>query len=81
VKNEKTFHDQLKNGEFVVTAEYLPKAETEGRRSKAARQALAEVPSAINVADNPFGVGMSSLAASVILAQSGIEPDLPGCYT
>jgi methylenetetrahydrofolate reductase (NADPH) len=74
VKNEKMFHDQLKSGDFVVTAEYLPRAETEGSAIKAALQALKEVPSAVNVADNPFGVGMSSLAASVILAQSGIEP-------
>jgi len=74
VKNEKRFHDQLKSGDFVVTAEYLPKAETEGAAIKAALQALKEVPSAVNVADNPFGVVMSSLAASVILAQAGIEP-------
>jgi len=74
VKNEKRFHDQLKSGDFVITAEYLPKAETEGSAIKTALQALKEVPSAVNVADNPFGVVMSSLAASVILAQSGIEP-------
>jgi methylenetetrahydrofolate reductase (NADPH) len=74
MKNEKSFKDQLKSGEFVVTAEYLPKAETEGAAIKAALQALKTVPSAVNVADNPFGVVMSSLAASVILAQSGIEP-------
>jgi methylenetetrahydrofolate reductase (NADPH) len=74
VKNEKMFHDQLKSGDFVVTAEYLPKAETEGSAIKTALQALKEVPSAVNVADNPFGVVMSGLAASVILAQSGIEP-------
>ena len=74
VKNEKSFKDQLKSGEFIVTAEYLPKAETEGAAIKAALQALKAVPSAVNVADNPFGVVMSSLAASVILAQSGIEP-------
>jgi len=74
MKNEKGFHDQLKSGDFVVTAEYLPKAETEGAAIKAALQALKEVPSAVNVADNPFGVVMSSLAASVILTQAGIEP-------
>jgi methylenetetrahydrofolate reductase (NADPH) len=74
VKNTKRFIDQLKNGDFVVTAEYLPKAETEGSGIRAALQALKEVPSAVNVSDNPFGVVMSSLAASVILAQSGIEP-------
>jgi len=74
VKNEKVFHDQLKSRDFVVTAEYLPKAETEGSAIRSVLQALKEVPSAVNVADNPFGVVMSSLAASVILAQSGIEP-------
>lgn len=74
VKNEKPFHDQLKSGEFIVTAEYLPKAETGGAAIEAVLEALAEVPSAVNVADNPFGVAMSSLAASVILARAGIEP-------
>jgi methylenetetrahydrofolate reductase (NADPH) len=74
VKNEKPFHDQLQSGDFIVTAEYLPKAETGGTAIEAALQTLAEVPSAVNVADNPFGIVMSSLAASVILARSGIEP-------
>ena len=68
------FHDQLKSGGFVVTAEYLPKVEAEGSAIRSVLQALKDVPSAVNVADNPFGVVMSSLAASVILAQSGIEP-------
>jgi methylenetetrahydrofolate reductase (NADPH) len=74
VKNEKPFHDQLRSGDFIVTAEYLPKTETEGTAIEASLQALAEVPSAVNVSDNPFGVVMSSLAASVILARSGVEP-------
>lgn len=74
MKNEKPFHDQLKSGEFIVTAEYLPRAETAGTAIEAVLEALAGVPSAVNVADNPFGVAMSSLVASVILARSGIEP-------
>ncbi len=74
VKKEKPFQDQLKSGEFIVTAEYLPRAETSGTAIDTALKALAEVPSAVNVADNPFGVVMSSLAASVILARAGIEP-------
>jgi methylenetetrahydrofolate reductase (NADPH) len=74
VKNEKPFHEQLKSGDFVVTAEYLPRAETTGMAIETALQALAEVPSSVNVADNPFGIVMSSLAASLILARSGIEP-------
>lgn len=64
----------MKSGDFVVTAEYLPKAETEGSGIKSVLQALKAVPSAVNVADNPYGVVMSSFAASVVLAQSGIEP-------
>jgi methylenetetrahydrofolate reductase (NADPH) len=74
VKNEKPFQDQLQSGDFIVTAEYLPKAETTGTAIEAAVRALVEVPSAVNVADNPFGVAMSSLAASVILTRSGVEP-------
>ncbi len=58
----------------MVTAEYLPKAETGAAAIEAALQSLAQVPSAVNVADNPFGVAMSSLAASVILSRAGIEP-------
>lgn len=74
MKNEKPFCDQLKSGDFIVTAEYLPRVETGGAAIEAARQALLGVPSAVNVADNPFGVGLSSLAASVILARGGVEP-------
>ncbi len=57
-----------------MTAEFLPRAETEGASVNTAVQALKEVPGAVNVSDNPFGIAMSSMAASVILAQSGIEP-------
>jgi methylenetetrahydrofolate reductase (NADPH) len=74
MKNEKRFKDQIEDKDFLVTAEYLPKAETDGAAIKAAIQALKEVPSAVNVSDNPFGVAMSSLSASYLLAQSGIEP-------
>jgi methylenetetrahydrofolate reductase (NADPH) len=74
VKNRKSFREQLSNGAFLVTAEYLPKAESEGAAVQGAAKVLQDVPSAVNVADNPFGAVMSSLAAAVILAQSGIEP-------
>jgi methylenetetrahydrofolate reductase (NADPH) len=74
MKTGKTLSDQIQNGDFIVTAEYLPKAETDGSSIKSALQALQAVPSAVNVSDNPFGVAQSSLAASVLLAQSGIEP-------
>jgi methylenetetrahydrofolate reductase (NADPH) len=74
VKNKKPFHDQLQAGDFIVTAEYLPKAQTAGTATEAVLQALLSVPSAVNVSDNPFGVALSSLAASVLLAQAGVEP-------
>ena len=74
VKNQKPFHDQLKSGDFILTAEYLPRAETAGAAVEAALQPLLGVPSAVNVADNPFGVGLSSLAGAVLLARAGIEP-------
>jgi methylenetetrahydrofolate reductase (NADPH) len=74
MKKEKKLVDQIQNGDFIITAEYLPKAETEGSAVKAALQSLKEVPSAVNVSDNPFGVVLSSLAASTILASAGIEP-------
>jgi len=74
MKNGKQLIDQIKDGDFIVTAEYLPKAEADGSALKAVLQALLEVPAAVNVADNPFGVVMSSMAASILLARSGIEP-------
>jgi methylenetetrahydrofolate reductase (NADPH) len=74
MKREKKFVEQIKEGDFLVTAEYLPKAETDGSAIRTAVPFLKEVPSAVNVADNPFGVALSSLAASALLASSGIEP-------
>jgi len=74
VKNEKPFHDQLKSADFILTAEYLPRAETGGAAIEAALPALRGVPSAVNVADNPFCVGLSSWAGSVLLARAGVEP-------
>ncbi len=69
MKQVKKFADQLKDKDFLVTAEYLPKA-----GAAAPCDALKGVPSAVNVADNPFGIGISSMAGSVALAKSGIEP-------
>ncbi len=74
MKNGKGLSARIEGGEFIVTAEYLPKAEAGVSAIKEALPYLKEVPSAVNVADNPFGVVMSSLAASCILSQAGIEP-------
>ena len=57
--------------EFVFTAEYLPVAGTEpGIDLKIFDSGL----TAVNAADNHYGVSMSSLAASMALRQAGIEP-------
>jgi methylenetetrahydrofolate reductase (NADPH) len=74
MKQETTFNDRIKSGDFLVTAEYLPRAETNGAAIKAAIDSLKQVPSAVNVSDNPFRVAMSSLAASVMLAREGVQP-------
>jgi methylenetetrahydrofolate reductase (NADPH) len=74
MNQEKKFEDQIKDGSFVLTAEYLPKAETDGSSLMAVLPALKEVPSAVNVSDNPYGIVISSMAASLLLARSGIEP-------
>jgi methylenetetrahydrofolate reductase (NADPH) len=56
---------------FVFTAEYLPVAGTELRIGP---KMFGGALTAVNVADNHYGVSMSSLAASSALIQAGIEP-------
>jgi methylenetetrahydrofolate reductase (NADPH) len=65
---------KIEDGDFIVTAEYLPSAAADGSSSKAALQALSNGLSAVNVADNHCGVAMSSIAASVAVLKSGAEP-------
>ncbi len=76
MKKEKNFADQIRDKDFIVTAEYLPRAETDPANIKTIIDCLREVPSAVNVSDNPFGVAMSSFAASIHLINAGIEPVL-----
>ena len=62
---------KISGQEFIYTAEYLPVAGTEITiDSKMFGGGL----TAVNVADNHYGVSMSSLAASLALSQAGIEP-------
>jgi methylenetetrahydrofolate reductase (NADPH) len=74
VKSENRLAKSIEGGEFIVTAEYLPGASTDDAAIESALGVFRDGLSAVNVADNPFGVVMSSLAASVILARSGVEP-------
>lgn len=58
-------------GDFIVTAEYLPKTGTKISSLEILKKSGAI---AINVADNPYGPVMSSLSACVKLMEEGIEP-------
>ena len=64
---------KLSSTDFIVTAEYLPVAGTEVAVDA---NTFGKHVTAINAADNHFGVSMSSLAASVALQRQGIEPIL-----
>jgi methylenetetrahydrofolate reductase (NADPH) len=66
--------NKIESGEFIVTAEYLPRPETNASVIKSYANAFSNGPIAVNVADNHYGIAMSSLIASVALRQSGIEP-------
>ena len=64
---------KISGQEFIYTAEYLPVAGTEITIDS---KMFGSGVTAINVADNHYGVSMSSLAASLALSQAGIEPVL-----
>jgi len=59
---------------FVVTAEYLPPAAAESAAIKAGAELLGNSVAAVSIADNHSGIGMSSLAASLVFLQLGREP-------
>lgn len=65
---------KIESGGFIVTAEYLPPVGTDNPAIDPVVSALAKGLLAVNVADNHYGVAMSSLAASVAMIKSGIEP-------
>jgi methylenetetrahydrofolate reductase (NADPH) len=65
---------KIESGDFIVTAEYLPRRGTDASVIKTSAETLSNGLVAVNVADNHYGIAMSSLAASVALNQSGVEP-------
>jgi methylenetetrahydrofolate reductase (NADPH) len=71
MKKENLLKDKIEKGEFIITAEYLPKAGTNISVLEALKNCGAM---AVNVSDNPCGPVMSSLSASVMLSHSGVEP-------
>jgi methylenetetrahydrofolate reductase (NADPH) len=64
---------RISGKEFVLTAEYLPVA---GTGLTVGAGTFGSGLTAVNAADNHYGVSMSSLAASVALIKAGIEPVL-----
>jgi methylenetetrahydrofolate reductase (NADPH) len=65
---------KIASGDFIVTAELLPSAAGDGAGTEAALKAMGNGLTAVNVADNCHGIGMSSIAASVAVLKSGAEP-------
>ncbi|MGA2553359.1 MAG: methylenetetrahydrofolate reductase [Smithella sp.] len=73
MKNDSKLTVKTSGKEFIFTAEYLPLAGTE---VKIDPKMFGNSLTAVNVADNHFGVSISSLAASFAMSQAGIEPVL-----
>lgn len=71
MKKEGILEAKIKAGDFIVTAEFLPSVNTKISNLDTIKKCQAH---AVNVADNPYGSVMSSLAASVHLIQAGVEP-------
>jgi methylenetetrahydrofolate reductase (NADPH) len=63
----------IEKGDVIITAEYLPRAKAVFSLNGEVLKSLKNVH-AVNVADNPYGIVMSSLAGSVALSQAGVEP-------
>ncbi|MDD5313099.1 MAG: methylenetetrahydrofolate reductase, partial [Dehalococcoidia bacterium] len=74
MKADSKLADRIKEGKFIITAEYAPRTGTDAAVIRECAANLTDGITAVNVADNHYGIAMSSLAASVGLINSGIEP-------
>lgn len=74
MKVDGKFAKAINNGDFIITAEYLPIAGTDCSVIESAASSLGKSVLAVNVADNHYRVAMSSLAASVVMFKAGVEP-------
>jgi methylenetetrahydrofolate reductase (NADPH) len=72
MENESGFARKLREGKFLLTAEYLPRASASGGGNIG--ELFGKRFDAVNVADNPYGPVTSGLAVSSALVKSGIEP-------
>ncbi|MFC1839562.1 methylenetetrahydrofolate reductase [Thermodesulfobacteriota bacterium] len=73
MKRDSNLAKKIEAGDFIVTAEFLPQASTESSSTNALVSFMGNL-AAVNVADNPHGPIMSSLAGSVVLKNSGVDP-------
>jgi methylenetetrahydrofolate reductase (NADPH) len=73
MKHNSNLAKKIGAGDFVVTAEFLPQASAESSSADIVISSMSSLV-AVNVADNPHGPVMSSLAGAVILRNAGIEP-------
>jgi len=74
MKHDSRLAGGIHAGNFIVTAELLPRANTAISEIEASVASFKKGIAAVNVADNPHGPVLSSLAGSLILAKTGIEP-------
>ena len=74
MKPDSKLADKIAGGDFIITAEYLPRPGTDISIIETCASALSNGLTAVNVADNHYGIAMSSLAASVALSRLGLEP-------
>ena len=74
MKPDSRLAEKIEGRDFIYTAEYLPRPGADAAAVEKSAAALGQGAVAVNVADNHYGVAMSSLAASLILLKAGIEP-------
>ncbi|RJP83054.1 MAG: methylenetetrahydrofolate reductase [Desulfobacteraceae bacterium] len=74
MKHDSWLAKKIASGDFIVTAELLPQASTAIPEIEAAISFLGNSIAAVNVADNPHGPVLSSLAGSLVLVKAGMEP-------
>lgn len=74
MKKDSQLAKKIEAGDFIVTAELLPQASATMSEIEASAGSFKNGLAAVNIADNPHGPILSSLAGSVALVQAGIEP-------
>jgi methylenetetrahydrofolate reductase (NADPH) len=73
MKHDSNLAKNIEADDYIVTAEFLPQASADSSSAGTAIGSMNSI-TAVNVADNPHGPVMSSLAGAVILKNAGVEP-------